>query len=197
MNLLRDIILTLTGWLFTQNIILVNGFGATISYNYAKQRFKDRVITAVCMSGFVFAAMIFCYLASVILSANESKKYIIPLIYVIIICLMFFITARVLKHYLYNIYIKIKGYLAVAVFNSYIFAVLLINESSKYDFVKSIFFALFSGLAFLVASTIMSFGIKVTNSKYIPKAFRGFPAQMIYIGIICLILTAFNGNIVA
>jgi Predicted NADH:ubiquinone oxidoreductase, subunit RnfA len=194
MNLLKDIILTLTAWMFTQNIILVKGLGTTISYNYAKQPFKERLMTATSMSIFVFIAMFFCFITSIGLSDNESKKYLIPLTYIIIICTVFLLVTFLLKKYFYPIYKNFKKYLTVAAFNSYIFAVLLINESLQYNFVKAIFFALFSGAAFLIASTVMALAVKATNNKFIPKSFRGFPAQMIFISILCLILLAFNGN---
>ena len=85
--------------------------------------------------------------------------------------------------------------LSMCAMNTLVMAIPLINHRSVSTFSESIGTAFGSGVAFVVASVLISVGFtKIAHNKKIPEPFRGTPAMFIYVALLSMAVTGITGS---
>ena len=82
--------------------------------------------------------------------------------------------------------------LCAAAWNALVLGIFMGGEASyTTDLGGAVLTVIFGCLAFLAASCLLIPVERLSNSPRVPKAFRGLPAQFLYISMICLALAGF------
>ena len=182
--------------MFVENTIFTRALGTSSIFLMLRKRFNlfvfGLILTTITLISSVGVALVLPLLNSV----PEYKPYIMPLCYVLVIGLVYVLTlifcAKLLKEQMH----QIRPMIHLSAFNCAVLGALFLSSTNSVVQLSSmagiIGFGLGSGLGFIAAAFLILLGYEKLNSEKIPKAFRGFPITMIYIGILSL---AFYGLI--
>lgn len=137
------------------------------------------------------------WVANLIIHPLSIKLYIEPLVYVIVLVVVYILTSIVLYFVFPKIYRKLSEILLLAVFNCAALGAILLPAhnsllSVEASLASNLGFAFGTGIAFFLATLLVFEGTRKMKGNHIPKAFRGLPATLIYIGLLSL---AFYGLI--
>ena len=91
---------------------------------------------------------------------------------------------------------QILDALAMATFNCCVLGVLYITTIQKFTLAKTLGFAVGSAVGYVLAVLVVTEGQRKLRNRNMPQAFRGLPANLIYIGILALAIYAFTGHMV-
>ncbi len=95
-----------------------------------------------------------------------------------------------------EIFFALSTVLPIATFNSCVLGTLLITTKQDYTILQSITFGFGSGLGYIFAVALVTSAQKKLGNKNVPKAFRGLPITLLYIGIVALAIYGFTGHTV-
>ena len=137
-------------------------------------------------------ASVLAFWVNPLLADSPNKYYVTPIVYVLIISLVYIVALVVVKRLLKSLAEELVPMIHLSAFNCAVFGALLLANSYKMTLASTIGFGLGSGLGFTLAALMLAISYNYLNSDNIPKAFRGFPITMIYVGILSL---AFYGLI--
>lgn len=86
--------------------------------------------------------------------------------------------------------------LPMAAFNTCVLGVLYITTRQGFTLAETLGFALGSAAGYVLAVLVVTEGQRKLQGRAVPQAFRGLPANLIYIGILALAIYAFTGHMV-
>ncbi|MEF9983300.1 MAG: Rnf-Nqr domain containing protein [Oscillospiraceae bacterium] len=121
-------------------------------------------------------------------------NYIKYTLFVISIIFAFVIISFVTKKLYPEKYNNLKIMLTMASFNCCIQGVLIISVLQKLSLVMSIAYALGSGIGFTIALLMIYIGKERISMLNVPKAFKGLPIMLLYIGILSLAIYGLIGH---
>ncbi len=111
---------------------------------------------------------------------------IIAAVYALVCLLLWFVSPRT--------YRRIASRLSFAAFNSALLGCALIMQNRGYDLVERLGYALGGAIGFIVAIIIVREGERRIAVSRVPKAFRGYPATLIYLGLVSLAVFSLLGH---
>ncbi|MBQ9078981.1 MAG: hypothetical protein IJY29_05355 [Ruminococcus sp.] len=172
--------------LLAANLILTQALGTSTIFIAAGSR-KNLVGTAFVITVFTFIGSVFTFLADKLLPEKYSDFRL--LIYVVSIGILYVILLSALYFISRNNFENSRKYIHLSVFNCAVMGTLLTisgrasENSTITDYISAGFEA---GIGFIVAALILTAAYRKLNSSKVPAAFRGFPAMIIYLGIISM-----------
>ena len=84
--------------------------------------------------------------------------------------------------------------LPIAAMNSGVLGTVLVERTQSFTLEQSIGFGLGSGLGYVLAVLLVTEARHRLRSRAIPKAFRGLPITLVYIGVLALAIYGFTGH---
>ncbi len=173
---------------FTQNAIFDRAFGANVAI-YASRKDSHVIGFSIGITVMTTLASMIAYLFDGLLLPLPYGDLFMPLVYVVIISLLYVIGLFILWRGFPKLYGKVKKYVHLAIFNCAVFGALFLNSTFGKGFAGYVGYGFGTGIGFFVACFLINIANEKLSSDKIPKIFRGYPIMMIYIGIISL---AFN-----
>ena len=173
---------------FTQNAIFDRAFGANVAI-YASRKDSHVIGFSIGITVMTTLASMIAYLFDGLLLPLPYGDLFMPLVYVVIISLLYVIGLFILWRGFPKLYGKVKKYVHLAIFNCAVFGALFLNSTFGKGFAGYVGYGFGTGIGFFVACFLINIANERLSSDKIPKIFRGYPIMMIYIGIISL---AFN-----
>ena len=82
----------------------------------------------------------------------------------------------------------------LAALNSGVLGTVLVERTQSFTLGESLGFGLGSGLGYVLAVLLVTEARHRLRSKAIPKAFRGLPITLVYIGVLALAIYGFTGH---
>lgn len=92
--------------------------------------------------------------------------------------------------------LQLRDMLPNAGFNTCVAGTLLVTTTQNYNLAQSLGFGLGSGLGYLLAVLLVAEARRRLQSAEVPRAFRGLPIVLVYIGILALAIYGFTGHTV-
>ena len=153
--------------LLTTNLILTQALGTSTLFIAAGSR-KNLLWTAITISVFLFYVLV------------------IGIIYVILLTILYFADRK-------N-FCTTRKYVHMSAFNCAVMGTLFTISDSSFGADMSmgsyIMAGAEAGTGFIFAAFVLTAAFKRLNSKDVPAAFRGFPATLVYLGIISMAIYA-------
>ena len=195
LNFLSEMVSCTLIAMFVENTIFTRALGTSSILLMLRKKFNlflfGLILTAITLLSSVCTALLYP-----VLNQAENRFYLMPLIYVLIIGAVYIITLIFCAKFLKKQMPKIRPLIHMSAFNCAVLGALLLSTTGNVTQIRGaagiIGFGLGSGIGFTIAAYLISLAYDRLNSDKIPKAFRGFPITMIYIGILSL---AFYGLI--
>ena len=117
-----------------------------------------------------------------------------PLLYlacVAVVCIFEHAILRAVKGPRSGLLIRI---LPIAAVNSGVLGTVLVERTQSFTLGQSLGFGLGSGIGYVLAVLLVTEARHRLRSKAIPKAFRGLPITLVYIGVLALAIYGFTGH---
>ncbi len=116
-----------------------------------------------------------------------------PFIYVAVISILYLIALFGMWGIFPKMYARVRKYAHLAVFNCTVIGALFLNSNYGSDIWSYIGYGMGTGIGFFLASLLLNIAHEKLDSDKIPKAFRGYPIMLVYIGVISLAFYALVG----
>ena len=179
--------------IIVQNLIFSGGYGISEAMRMAAK--PKRLASMACMIvWFSTVTSVACRLLDSIEFVANQNSSVHFLIFVGVLSAVYFITC------IFTVIIlrpnrKLMSGFGMAALNTLVLAIPLINHRSALTLWESIGTGFGSGVAFIIASLLISAGFsKLSKNKKIPKAFRGAPIMFIYVAMLSLTFMGISGS---
>ncbi len=179
--------------LLAANLILTQALGTSTLFIAAGSR-KNLVGTAVVITIFTTAGSLAAYIIQ--RELPEKYSYLTLLFYTLSVGILYVILLSALYFISRKGFEKTRKYIHLSAYNCAVMGTLFtITEKAQNDAsfmtLKSFFLAgLSSGAGFIIAALILTAAYRKLNSAKVPASFRGFPAMLVYLGIISMAVYA-------
>ena len=181
--------------IFTQNAIFTRGLGVSRLVQLVGD---DRTSSwwfalMLCVTQILVAPLAF-FAGRLILAPMENRAPFRPLVYlacIAIVCVFEYLVLRLVKGPRSGQLIRI---LPLAALNSCVLGTVLVERTQSFTLEQSLGFGLGSGLGYLLAVMLVTEAQNRLRSPAIPKAFRGLPITLVYIGVLALAIYGFTGH---
>ena len=192
MEILTQIISAAMVSIFVQNAIFERAFGSNVVI-YASRKESHVIGFTVGITSMTTVASIISYFLDGLLLPMQYGWLFMPLIYVAVISVLYIIALLFLWRVFPKLFARIKKYAHLTIFNCAVIGALFLNNNYGNDIWSYIGYGFGTGIGFFLACLLLNIAHEKLNSDKIPKAFRGYPIMLIYIGIISLAFYALVG----
>lgn len=180
--------------IFAQNAIFTRGLGVSRLVQLVGD---DRTSSwwfalMLCVTQILVAPLAFY--AGRIIVPLENRAQLRPLVYltcIAVVCIFEHLVLRLVKGPRSGQLIRI---LPLAALNSCVLGTVLVERTQSFTLGQSLGFGLGSGLGYLLAVMLVTEAKNRLRSPAIPKAFRGLPITLVYIGVLALAIYGFTGH---
>ena len=174
--------------IFTQNAIFDRAVGINVAI-YASRKSSHIIGFTIAVTLMTTLASAAAYPFDLMLLPKENGYLFMPLIYVGIVGVLYLIGLFALWGFFPKTYYKVNKYAHLAVFNCTVFGALFLNYNFGKGFAGYVGYGFGTGIGFFLACFLLNIAHEKLNNENIPRAFRGYPIMLVFIGIISL---AFN-----
>lgn len=172
---------------FTSNLVLTRGLGTSTMYAAAKNRDA--------LWGLGLTVSLFCCLGSAVtwcLNRLLLPRFALaqPLVYMLALSLLYVAALLVLARIGSPQAVRLRRYVHLSVFNCAVLGTLFLNAEAERSFAAAMLFSLKAGAGFFLASCLVGMSARRLNSALVPASFRGYPAMLIYVGVLAMACAA-------
>lgn len=184
MFLINDLITLLAA-----NLILSQALGTSTLFIAAGSK-KNLIATAGVITLFTTLGSAAAYFIDMAVPSAVSDLRL--LFYVIVVGALYVLFLAAVYKLANGWFSELRKYIHVSAFNCAVMGTLFtINEraamdSSLFSMGSYILAGLEAGIGFVIAAVILTAAYRRLNSSRVPAAFRGFPAMLVYLGIISM-----------
>ncbi len=189
MILLLETIIAAFASIFTENLVLLRGLGSSTMIMASRSK-KQLMGVSLCITYFSTICSVIIYIIDKFLQIDIQKGYA-PLIFTATVGCVYSLTLFVLIFASPKLFAKLKNYIHLSAYNCSVIGCLMINTADNETFWEYLNFGFFSGIGFLVSAYMLKIAYRRLNSENIPPSFRGYPAMLIYIGILSMAIYGF------
>ena len=178
--------------IFVQNAIFERAFGSNVAI-YASRKENHVSGFAIGITAMTTCASIISFFFDQTILQYKYGWLFMPLIYVAIISVLYIVALLFLWRVFPKVFARIKKYAHLTIFNCTVIGALFLNSRYGDDIWSYIGYGFGTGIGFFLAALLLNIAHEKLDSDKIPKAFRGYPIMLIYIGIISLAFYALVG----
>lgn len=185
MKSFQDIVILCLSTLLFENIVFSQGLGTSTMMSIIKSR-KYNLSFGICVTYFSTLTSVIIFFVNRRFFIDESNDIYKPVIYILILGIIYIITLVVIFKFFNKVFDNIKKIIHISAFNSAVFGTIFLNSISNDTFIEYLLFGIFSGIGFFLALFMISAVYDKLISEKVPISFRGYPLILIYIGIISM-----------
>lgn len=183
--------------LFAQNAIFTRGLGVSrLVQLVGDGRVSSRLFgLMLCITQLLVAPL--AYYAGTLLAGYEQQAMLRPLVYtacIAVVCIAEHLVLAVLVQCHLPNAAQLLRIVPLAALNSCVLGTVLVTRTQSFTLTQSLGFGLGSGLGYLLAVVLVTEAQHRLNRRAIPRAFRGLPITLIYIGVLALAIYGFTGH---
>ncbi len=179
--------------IFIENTILSRALGTSTSLWTIRKKYSILLFGAVLTIITTVTSALAYALQPFIKSLNNSY-YVLPLIYVAIISVVYILMLLITNRLKLKQKKTIRIFIHRCAFNCAVLGGLLLSTQANLSLLGFIGFGIGTGIGFTLATALIDFNHDKLHGEHISKAFRGFPAILIYIGILSLAVYGMIGG---
>ena len=179
--------------ILVENMIFSRALGTSTALVVIRKK-NSLVLFSTILTTIIVLSAILTYYLEPLVSFIPNAGYFRPVIYIAVISAVYLAALIVCSRFSSGFQKKIKPMIHITAFNSVVLGTLLLIASGDYSIGSAIGFGLGSGIGFGFAMFFISVAYDYLYSTAIPKAFRGFPILLIYIGLLSLAVYGLFGH---
>ena len=178
--------------IFVQNAIFERAFGSNVAIYASRKESHVTGFTLGITLMTTVASMITYFLDGLLLPFKYGWLFM-PLVYVAVISILYLIALFGMWAIFPKMFARARKFAHLAVFNCTVIGALFLNSNYGDDIWSYIGYGLGTGIGFFLACLLLNIAHEKLDSDKIPKAFRGYPIMLVYIGVISLAFYALVG----
>ena len=185
--------------IFAQNAVFTRALGVSRMVQLVGD---DRTSSALfgmmlCITQVLVAPVAF--IAGGFIAPLDNRAQLRPLVYIAsiaVVCLLEHAVLWLAKGLLRSLprRAQLLRIVPLAALNSGVLGTVLVERTQSFTLGQSLGFGLGSGLGYVLAVLLVTEARHRLRSKAIPKAFRGLPITLVYIGVLALAIYGFTGH---
>lgn len=180
---------------FLQNFIFEKALGINILL-YASRKKGNIIGFTLGLSYITVFSSAITWVLDRYLGEYEFFPMLAPVLYVIVIGIIYITSLIVIWMFFHSLFKKIKKYVHLTVFNCAVLGALFLNSQSGGDIFSYIGYGLGVSIGFFIAAYLLYVANDRLNSELVPASFRGMPIMIIYVGIVAMALHGLSGYVV-
>ena len=185
MGAFAKIVATTMVSIFVQNAIFERALGANVVI-YASRKNSHVVGFTIGMTAMTTVASIISYFLDGLLLPLELGYLFMPLVYVTVISILYVLALLFLWRLFPDTFAMIKKHAHLAIVNCTVLGALFLNSAYGSDIWSYIGYGFGTGIGFFLACFMLNIAHEKLDSDKIPRAFRGYPIMLIYLGIVSM-----------
>ena len=198
MNNLFEFLLAALSAIVLQNAVFTRGLGSSkdtlMLPTPRKIFFFGATLTFITVVSALIAWPVNLLLRGYDAAARLGIRYLSSIVTLVCICLVFVLVFLVTRARLPRVHYFFREALAPAAFNCAVLGSILIALTGGYGILRTAGFALGSGLGYTLALLLVYEGRRRIALSDVPRAFRGLPVMLLYIGILSLAIYGLIGH---
>ena len=180
---------------FVQNLVLTTGIGSSIVLRIVRDP-KNLGLFSLFLTGFCLLTVITFYPRDAWIGTAILAKLLRPVIIIAITSLWYLLAVTVFERRFPHFYEYTRAMLPLAAFNNVVVSVALIaNHQFKCSLLDVIGLALGACVGFVIIAFLAAEGADRLNDADVPRAFRGLPSMLVYLGLLALALCGFSSSV--
>ena len=179
--------------LFIENIIFTRALGTSWMF-YLVKRPKEILQYTLILSVVVTLSGLIGYPIRGLIHNAEERHVLVPIMYIGVMSLVYIAVYFFVKKVLPGKFEHFGMNLGVAVFNCASLGSLLIPAGARLDLISTIGYGIGMSFGFGFAVVIMGYGLTRLEYCRVPKAFRGVPIALTYLGLLSLAFYGLVGH---
>ncbi len=183
--------------LFAQNAVFARGMGISRVIQLVGDDDTSTLLFAALMTVVCFLNAPAAYFVNRYLEPLSWRSLVRPAAYVLcigVVCALLWLFFTFVKGMPYRL--QLRDMLPNAGFNTCVAGTLLVATTQSYTLPQSLGFGLGSGAGYFLAVLLVAEARRRLQGSEVPRAFRGLPIVLVYIGILALAIYGFTGHTV-
>ncbi len=184
--------------LLTTNLVLTKALGTSTLMAAAKSK-SNLLILALVMTGFSMLCCLLTSLAGMVIPFGQMTlpaALLMPMVFALIVCAVYLIVLLGLYSLAGSKFSVYKKYIHLSALNCAVMGTLYLGFTRNgsgfqpLPIAEAVAFGLQSGLGFVLAALLLTAVRSRLYAETVPASFRGFPAVMVYIGLLSMAVYA-------
>jgi len=193
MEYVAQFFITMLTAVFIENIIFTRAFG-TSRLIYLIQNPKNLFNCTAVLTVVTALSGAIGYPLRHFAASSEHAYVLVPMLYMACIAVVYTAVYFFTKKLIPQIFESVKKDLGPAAFNCAVLGSLLVPSNQRLDFIGTMGYGLGMSLGFALAAVIIGFGLTRLEFCRVPKAFKGLPILLIYLGLLSLAFYGLVGH---
>ena len=195
MGTVVDGILYLLAAAVLQNFVLSTGFGSSMVVRTAR-RPKEVLQFGGLLIGFCLGTLLLSYPLNLLIGTGYWAKLFRPLLLMILTSLLYILVRVILGKWAPGAYAKVRRLLPLAAFNNVVVGIALIaNQQLVITFWGTVGLGIGTCIGVVLLCRLTAEAMERTDHPDMPKAFRGLPAALVFLGLLALALLGFTSSV--
>lgn len=173
----------------TSNLIFTHALGMSTLATSAKSK-TDFIGIGLVITLFTTCGSALTYVADRFWLSADSRLR--PFVYGVLLAALYVVFLVTLHAAGKSWFLRFRKYVHLSAFNCAVLGTLMLGQLSGGGFGARVQFGLESGLGFLLASCMLKAVYPKLTSERVPASVRGYPAILLYIGILSMALYGIN-----
>ena len=169
-----------------ENVIFTSALGTSTLIECAKSP-KQLLSFGAFITEFSVLSSCLAYFAEKWLVSDTARLFL-PTVYILCLGLVYIITLLFTSVAAKKWFKSLRKYVHLSAFNCAVLGCLFNNTGSGAPLGERLIYAAEIGVGFILATYILAINYRKLTSENVPASFRGFPALILYIGIIAMII---------
>ena len=180
---------------FVQNLVLTTGIGSSLVIRTVRDP-TSLGLFSLFLTGFCLLTVVSFYPIDAWIGTEVMAKLLRPVIIIAIASLLYLLAVTVLERAWPHFYEYTRTLLPLAAFNNVVVSVALIaNHQFRCTLLDCVGLALGACVGFVIVAFVAAEGADRLNDADVPKAFRGLPSMLIYLGLLALAMCGFSSSV--
>lgn len=181
-----EIILSSLAAIILDNVIFTSAIGTSTLLESAKSP-KKILSFGLFITEFSVLSSLLAYFAEKWLETPTSQLFL-PSVYILCLGLVYILTLLFIWFCAKGFFKSLRKFVHLSAFNCAVLGCLFNNGISDAPLTERLLSAAYMGVGFMLATYILAINYEKLSSDKVPKSFRGFPASVLYIGIISMVI---------
>ena len=186
MPVFLQILLTELAAVTLDNVILTAAIGTSTLIECAKSP-RHLLSFGFFITEFSVLSSYIAYFAEARL-VSRTERLFVPSIYILCLGLVYVLTLVIMRIISKKHFALLKKYVHLSAFNCAVLGCIFINGEREAALPDRLIYAAEVGVGFMLATYLLAINYKKLSNDDVPASFRGFPASLLYIGILAMIV---------
>lgn len=193
MELIRNILITAFTAVFAENTIFSRALGTSTLIIVSRNR-KNLLGFGLSVTYITALMSVLTFFMNKALSLSENSYIYTPLVYIIILGVVYIITLLCMWRFAPKMFGKMKKYVHISVFNCAVLGSMFLISEHCETLGDYFIHGLGIGLGFVLAVYLTAAVYDRLYSDKAPYSFRGYPLLLLYIGILSMAFWGLSGR---